>query len=131
MDQPEQVSQTSRPASHNPSWPALVSQLASRLGGEPQTAVGPAGHEAISHLASQPAGGLALHGWVAGQRLAGWVAAWPSGLTGWLASWLAGWLAQNLDPKIGSWVRAIQILEMDDPKTDPNLRSKIVHREIE
>jgi hypothetical protein len=123
MDQPETVSQTSRPASHNPSWPALVSQLASRLGGEPQTDVGPAGHEAISHLATQPAGGLARHGWVAGQRLAGWVAAWPSGLTGWLASWLAGWpqnWIQKLDPgfersKFSKWTiqKPIQIY---DPK---------------
>jgi hypothetical protein len=85
--------------------------------------VGPAGHEAISHLATQPAGGLARHGWVAGQRLAGWVAAWPSGLTGWLASWLAGWppnWIQKLDPgfersKFSKWTiqKPIQIY---DPK---------------
>jgi len=92
--------------------------------------VWPAGRKAIGHLATQPAGGPACHGWVGGRQLDGWVAGWPSGLTGQLASWLAGW-PKIWIKKLGSWVRAIQFLEMDDPISDPILRSIFLHLEIE
>jgi len=85
--------------------------------------VWPAGREAISHLASQPAGKPARHGWVGGRRLAGWLggrlAQQPHRPAGQLAGWLAG-------RKIGSWVRAIQFLEMDDPISVPIFRSNIL-----
>ena len=70
------------------SWPA--SCPASWQGGEPQAALRPAGHQAGSHLPSQPAGQPWLGGWAAGGWPAGWLAIGRARTLVSLKNWIMG-----------------------------------------
>ena len=123
-NQAEQASQSTQPATCN-SCLGSHSKLASQPPSTPAGWTGQfwvANRQAFSHRPGQPASRQASHGWVAGWSVkrpcrAAWQLA--GHVVGWLAVWLAGWLAGGLDPKIGSWMRAIQFSEIEDPISDP------------
>jgi hypothetical protein len=92
-DRPAQARQISR-ASNYPKQPATTSWPASCPAswqvGEPQAALRPAGHQAGSHLPSQPAGQPWLGGWAAGGWPAGWLAIGRARTLVSLKNWIMG-----------------------------------------